>query len=426
MFNKTVRYTALATTLLISLTACSSQTTTPSTSSESTAAQTSTSAAAPVEVTSLTPRVHLTFDGGIMTVNAETGEVIAETERDGFLRLNHAGDGRHLMVSAGNEFLVFDSGLREQPHGDHSHYYEQDPVLTEVTFPAEMAGHVVVHNDTTALFADGTGEITLFDPAQPALDWVASATTTSTEDPHHGVAVPLLGHQLLLTQGTTDERHTVQVQDAQGSVIAETTDCPGVHGEATALPTDGGDVVTLGCTNGPVVFRDGAFHKVAAETEYERTGNQHGHAESPIVLTDFKTEKEPEGGTERTTRIGLLNTRTDSLDVVDLGSSYWFRSLARGPQGEALILTYDGNLTVVDEETGEITHRLPVIEEWQEKSSWQEPGPAIRVAEDKAYITDAATDRLHIVDLTSMEVISSIDLPHTPNEIAVTTGKAAH
>ena len=57
------------------------------------------------EVASVTPRVVLSHDGGLVTLDAESGEVVHEQEREGFLRLNNAGDGQHVMVSAGDEFL---------------------------------------------------------------------------------------------------------------------------------------------------------------------------------------------------------------------------------------------------------------------------------------------------------------------------------
>ena len=77
-------------------------------------------------------------------------------------------------------------------------------------------------------------------------------------------------------------------------MAAETTGCPGVHGEAAAQPTAQGDVVSLGCENGPVVYRDGAFHKVTVAEGYQRSGNQFGSHDSPIVLADYKTDADAE------------------------------------------------------------------------------------------------------------------------------------
>jgi len=365
--------------------------------------------------------VVLTFDGGLMTVDGESGEVLATTEHEGFLRLSDAGDGRHAVVADGDAFRLFDTGLEAEAHGDHDHYYEHSPALTETVLEAPGAGHVVAHGGRTALFADGTGQIRIADSDALAEDLGSgAAATASAEAAHHGVAVPLADGNLLLTQGTEDSRSTVQVRTPAGEVLAETTDCPGVHGEAVAEPTELGDVVSLGCENGPVVYRDGAFHKVAVDEPYQRSGNQFGAPGSPIVLADHKTD--PDADLERTSRIGLIDTRTAAMQVVELGSPYWFRSLARGPEGEALVLTYDGQLNVLDEQTGAVLHDLQVVRPWEEKAEWQEPGPAVQVAGNRAYVTDAAQRKLHVVDIAGGTLVDSFDLPETPNEMVVLTG----
>ncbi|WP_255396093.1 hypothetical protein [Kocuria sp. CNJ-770] len=194
-----------------------------------------------------------------------------------------------------------------------------------------------------------------------------------------------------------------------------------MHGEAAAAPTAQGDVISLGCENGPVVYRDGAFHKVAVQEDYQRSGNQFGSHGSPVVLADYKTDADAEQ--ERPTRIGLIDTRTDEIRTVDAGSAYWFRSLARGPEGEALVLTYDGQLNILDADTGDVLHEVAVVEPWEEPEEWQEPGPAVKVAGDRAYVTDAAARKLHVVDIAAGTVVDSFDLPETPTEIAVVDGE---
>lgn len=416
--SRTLRITAglAATALLVSACGTPQNTATPTSSPDATPTEQR------QEVTSLTPRVVMTYDGGIMTLDGQTGEVITETQAPGFLRLSHLGDGRHVAVSSGDKFTIFDSGLVEEAHGDHSHYYTSQPTLTDVELEAPEAGHVVANGERTALFADGTGTVSVAKTTQVMADLRGGdLKTTQTQDPHHGVAVPLKDNKLLLTQGTEDERDTVQVLDTNGEVIAETQDCPGVHGEAVAQPTDTDDVVSLGCENGPVIYRDGAFHKVTVPENYQRSGNQFGAADSPIVLADYKVDQDAE--LERPTQIGLINTRTDSVQTVDLGSAYWFRSMARGPQGEALVLTYNGALNILDQDSGEVIHQVPVIQPWEENDEWQQPGPAVQVSGEHAYVTDAAQQKLHVVDIASGTVMDSFDLPHTPNEFVVVSGQ---
>ncbi|MBD8043143.1 hypothetical protein H9638_04880 [Arthrobacter sp. Sa2BUA2] len=376
------------------------------------------------EVNALSPRAVLTYDGGLMTVDTGTGEVTS-TEAEGFLRLNNAGDGRHVLVSAGQEFRLFDSGLIVDGHGDHHHYYKQAPALTGSGVEAAEAGHVVAHEGRTSLFADGTGTITVLDSAAFSDGKITADEVEehSADAAHHGVAVPLSSGDLLLTQGTEESRHTIQVLSPRGEVLAETADCPGVHGEAAAMPTPEGDVISLGCENGPVIYRNGAFHKVPVAEAYQRSGNQAGSHGSPIVLADYKSD--PDAEQERPTRIGLIDTRTNSMTTVDLGSAYWFRSLARGMAGEAMVLTGDGELNILDEETGQIIHEVKVVEPWEEPKEWQSPAPAVKVGADGfAYVTEPAAKKLHVVDVAAGTVLSSFDLPETPVELTVVTGDA--
>src|SRR5690606_5177953 len=149
-------------------------------------------AAAPREEATAVPRLAVTYDGGVQVLDATTLEVVGDLALDGFARLNPAGDGRHLLVSTTGGFRVLDAGTWAEPHGDHAHHYTADPTLTDVTYAAEKPGHVVVHDGRTALFDDGTGDVTVLDSAAVAdphgLD---DARTLTTPSPHHGVAVEL-------------------------------------------------------------------------------------------------------------------------------------------------------------------------------------------------------------------------------------------
>ncbi|MEJ5927557.1 hypothetical protein WG915_02870 [Corynebacterium sp. H128] len=367
------------------------------------------------ETMSASPRILISHQGGLITLDEKSGTILHQVDQPGFYRLAGAGDGRHIMVTNGNEFQVYDAAISEQPHGDHSHYYAGTPALTSASFTAAHAGHVVTHAGKTALFADGSGEVQTFDPMTLA-DAKPQAVKSSVGEAHHGVAVPLSDGSMLHTKGTEKERHTiVQIKDGKESAV--TTDCPGVHGEATTMR----DTVVFGCTNGPIIFRDGQFHKIPA-AGYQRNGNLAGSPVSPIVLSDEKVDKDADA--EHPTKVALIDSENSSYRSVELGSSYWFRSLARGPKGEALVLTYNGELNVIDQETGEVTKKIPAISAWEEKENWQEPGPILQVAGEKAYVTDAANKKLVVIDLVSGKVEKQIQLEVAPVEMSIATGKA--
>src|SRR5690349_7145378 len=107
----------------------------------------------PKEAGGPTPRLVYTHDAGIGVLDASTLEPVGGAELSGFNRLNPAGDGRHVFVSTGDSFRLFDAGAWTEPHGDHSHHYVAEPKLTELAFEADKSGHVVHHAGKTVLFS---------------------------------------------------------------------------------------------------------------------------------------------------------------------------------------------------------------------------------------------------------------------------------
>ncbi|MGO3075920.1 zinc metallochaperone AztD [Corynebacterium variabile] len=397
-------------------------------SDDSTAAGTSTAASAtgehdhaaePEVVEAAQPRILTTYDGGILTLDADTLDVIADEKIEGFNRLNPVGDGRHALVSTSKGFQLFDAGVWTEPHGDHSHSYATDPEFTDVVYSVDKPGHVVRHDGKTILFSDGDGKIQVFDTAsflETTGEGDAPEPTVTETEPHHGVAIEMSDGTLVHTEGTEEYRDTVVAVDADGQETARSTECPGVHGEAAAQ----GEAAAFGCEDGLLVFKDGEFTKIQATEKYARTGNQAGSEESTVVLGDYKTDEDAE--LERPTKITLTDTVANTTKVVDLGTSYSFRSLGRGPAGEALVLGTDGKLHVLDPESGEETAAWDVIDEWEEPIEWQDARPTLFVQGDRAYVSDPDTKELHVVDLKSGKVLTSAELPEAPNELTGVTG----
>ncbi|SKC68059.1 zinc metallochaperone AztD [Krasilnikoviella flava] len=402
---------ALALTVPAALSGCASA----EPAGEDAAAVPSETSAQATEAAAATARIAITYDGGVAVLDAQTLEQVADLPLDGFTRLNPAGDGRHLLASTTGGFRAVDLGAWAEAHGDHHHFWTAEPRLTDVTYAAEEPGHVVVHGGRTVLFDDGTGQVSVLDSAHVA-EGEAPARELTTPAAHHGVAVELADDTLLVTEGTEESRSGVRVLDADDREIAASDDCPGVHGEAVAAD----EAVVVGCEDGILVYAGGELTKVQAPDDYGRIGNQAGSEESPIVLGDYKTD--PDAELERPTRVSLVDTRTGELSLVDLPSSYTFRSLARGDDGEALVLGTDGALHVIDPESGKLSTSIPVLDAWEEPVEWQEPRPAVLALDGSVYVTDPATKSLHAVDLESGEVWKSVQLDVAPNEISGVSG----
>lgn len=361
-----------------------------------------------------TPRLAVTHVGGVMVVDVTSGEVVAEESLDGFVRVAGAGDDRHVLVSGEGGWQVLDLGSWGHDHGDHGHHYTGTPGLTGVAFPAEEPGHVVAHAGHTTLFDDGTGTAASFD-VHELEHGEPEVTTLSTGEAHHGVAAVLPNGNVVHTVGTEEARSEVRLVSPAGLVLAETDECPGVHGEAFA-----DDAAVLGCEDGVVVVSGRDLTKVPSPDAYGRIGNQAGSDVSPVLLGDYKVD--PDAELERPTRVALLDTVAAELRLVDLGTSYSFRSLGRGPDGEAIVLGTDGALHVLDPETGRGVTTIEVVGRWREPMDWQQPRPALHVVDGTAYVTDPRHDQVHVVDLARGRVTSTLELPHTPDEIVANAG----
>ncbi|WP_431795104.1 zinc metallochaperone AztD [Microbacterium enclense] len=390
---------ALAVGATVGLAACSGTGSTApapvSSSSSSTADETGT-------------RVALSYPGGIVVLDGQTLEVVGDVASEEFTRLNSAGDGRHIMVTTSAGFQVLDAGTAED-----------DPVLTDVVFEADKAGHVVVHGGKTVLYADGTSDTTIFDSDAllASNEDMPETETIPGVEAHHGVSIVLEDGTFLTTVGNADGRTGVVAKDPSGQTLAENAECPGVHGEGTAKD----EVVVFGCEDGALVYDAGTFTKLTAPDQpYGRMGNAYVSETSPLIIGDYKDDRDAEGYLLH--RVALIDTAAKTQTVVDLpeGVAYTFRDIARGPSELGYILATDGSIHVIDPATGSLTDAFPVIDPWEGPADWQDAHPAIKVSGDIAYVTEPAKKAVHAVDLTTGEVRTSATLEVTPNEMALT------
>lgn len=369
----------------------------------------------PTEQASPTPRLALSYDGGLLVLDAETLQQIADIPVDGFVRLNSAANGRHVLVSQSDGFTVLDMGTWTNQHGDHGHHYTAPPALTDIRFGGAEPGHVVAHDDMLTLFSDGTGAVDVVDPAK-LLKGDTTARSATVTAPHHGVAVARADGTTVVSVGDEETRSGAVILDAAGRSLAATDNCPGLHGEAAAA----GGALTFGCQDGILIVRGNDIRKVAGPDGYGRIGNQAGSDASPVVLGDYKTD--PNADLERPRRFTLTDTVTGALRVVPIDASYSFRSLDRGPKGEAVILGTDGHLHVFDPVTAQRTAHIAAIGAWTEPDEWQSPMPNLHIQGGIAYVSDPAARRLVAIDLADGATVAQTQVAHPTVELTGVAG----
>ena len=405
--RRTVAVASVLAASALLLTACS----TPAASTDGADAASGTS------IDAAQSRVTLTYDGGIYVLDGTSLELESDIPLEGFNRLNPSGDGRHALVTTAEGFQVLDAGTWTDDAGDH---YTAEPALTDLVFEADTAGHVVRHGEKTVLFADGTGDISIYNTGDllTATDELPQMELVKSEEAHHGVAIELEDGTLLSTLGTPDARTGIRVLDADRAEIARSEECPSVHGEGAAA----NEVAVFGCSDGVLVYDAGTITKIEAEDEYGRTGNVYVSETSTIAVGDYNSDPDAEG--YDLTELLLIDTVAKTSTVLDLpeGVGYTWRDVARGPNDEAVLLGNDGQLHLIDVTTGDITATYPVIEAWEPPIEWQDAHPALTVLGDTAYVTDTATSSVHAVDLATGEITATAELDAAPIEIAVVTG----
>lgn len=383
--------------------------------------------AAATEAAGQTPRVVVTYDGGLLVLDALTLDTVADLPLAGFNRLNPAGDGRHVAVSTTGGWAILDAGTWSQGHGDHNHYYTADPELHDVILEAGAPAHVVVHDGLTTFFDDATGQVTVVETSEWA-DMVEHShlhpiREYTTAEAHHGVGVAMEDGTLLVTRGNEEARTGAMILDADDKEIVANDECPGVHGETAFESSDGEPIILLGCENGALVFHGDHAHTLAAPDEYGRIGNAFSTDGSDVVLGDYKND--PEAGIGLSL-ITLIDTAAEKIAVVDpfagSGAQYTWRGLARGAAGEVLVFGTDGVLRVLDSATGSEVRSIPVTDGWVVPEEWQSAHPALLELEGMAYVTDPATQSIHIVDYAGGKVWKSVEVGKAPNEITGVTG----
>lgn len=359
------------------------------------------------------PRLAVLHEDGVLLLDATTLAEVADLEVPEATRVAEAGDGRHVMLTTETGFAVLDGGVWTDSHGDHGHSYAAPPRVLDVEFPMSHPGHVVPHYGVTALFSDGDGTVTFFDP-ENLVDGAPATRVLELAEAHHGVALELSDGVVLTTAGNEDARRSVVALDPGGAERARTDECPDVHGETVAA----GEVVAFGCTGGVVVYEDGSFRTVALPDELAGVGDLVGLDDSSVVLADYATPDE-----SSPTRVALIDLAADAVQLVELPAAYYYWSLARSADGSAVVLTTDGALQVTDPESGAIVASIPVIDAWSAPEDWRDPAPSVTVLDEVAYVTDPAGNAIHAVDLATGSVLGTADLGDTtPHSLALVRG----
>lgn len=365
------------------------------------------------EVGKREPRLAITYEGGVMVVNAETLKLIKDIPHPAkHLRLRESGEHRYLLLDSGNGLETLDLGSYTRAHGDHGHSKVLQPSLTGQRFDVKKAGHVSPNADHTLVFDDGDGSVDVY-ATEHMFEKDAKPERTVQLAAHHGNAYMLEGGNIVHTIPGKDCAHGVRVIDRDGKKLAESTDCPGTHGAAVAK----GGAMTFGCEDGTLLIKGGTITKIKAKDGFARMGNQYGHKDSKYVFSDYKTSEK-----DLAKKVAVIDTEAGTMKVITMPTHYAWRGIGFSADGHGLVLTQDGTLHVIDPEHGDIHESIKVLKPFTEPEEWEKPSPTIHTQGHWVYVTDPATKKVHAIELSVNKVMTTGTLPHAPNEIFGTLG----
>ncbi len=360
---------------------------------------------------SVSSRLLLADSAGMVHVmDANEGEVIAmhdlHEDNDEAARLYVGPSGQYVfaVLRSSNMIRVFDSGFAEDGMS------MTDVNLMDFSLNTMMPTHFDIYGDQIASFNDGDGTVTVFSEA--IFNGGGLATTYFTGQSHHGVAV-LLDDVLIATNPTEEAFLPIgpAVFNLNGERIAAFDNCPGLHGKAILSDQR----VVFGCDDGvSIVSYDGeawVADKIE-ETADARIGNFTYNPTTDVLLGNWG------GG------YALVDVEAGTIEAVELPAPTWISPPAFNPANDdqVIVLTRDGSLHTVDAVSGEVIATAEnVVTEYIEPEDEDQtvPRPTLSVDGGFAYISDPVEGTFHIVQLSDMSVVDTIELGVHITSIAV-------
>lgn len=353
--------------------------------------------------------------GEVTLLDLTSGEPVDTYETAEPAYLSTSSDGRlvYLIQYDNDEVDVLDAGSWAVDHGDHQHHYTAEPTLLDA-LAGPAPSHVVGHDGTAALFTDGNGEVMLLD--EDALtDGEVVSETIATGRPHHGVAIAV-HDEVVVTLPNPDAPegelpHGVTVRDEAGEVVAESADCPELHGEVSTA-----EGLAFACADGVLVVdpdgADSTFTKVAypAEAAGLRAWSLVGGEDADVVFGALSGED-----TQRA--VTRLDLATGSVQQIALPADA--SAVALDSEHDALlVVTADGQVHLIDTGTGEVRVSEPVVGAFDYGA--EAPRPQIAVGDDRAYVSDpAAGTVVEVATNDDLRVTRTLDVSGAPQRLTV-------
>lgn len=309
-----------------------------------------------------------------------------------------------------NVITAVDSGIVIEDHGDHMHFYKNDPKLTDFKLEGSTPIHFVAHDGQIAIFNDGSGTAVILTERNLRLPETEKITLKAVR-PHHGVAIPL-GDKAIISLPKADSTDAlpigVDLVDMTGKTLASFPECPGLHGEAST-----GNFIAFGCADRVLVLEKTGETYTAKSLKYPagtpdnvRVGTLVAHEKQPYFIGNFG----PQG-------MVRVDPAAGTLTPIELPMRYSGFQLDAETGAKIVTVTTDGKIHRIDAMTGTIEASLEVVTPFVFRT--RVPRPGLAVAHQMAYVTDPASGEVVEVNLEEMTISRRFVTDGKPVRLAV-------
>lgn len=317
-----------------------------------------------------------------------------------------------VVESATGNVRLMHLGLRQEDHGDHSHWITGKPTLGDPILQGPKPSHANANAQRVSVFFDGDGVVrshTTGGNTQPASP---SKPERATARAHHGIGVPLPDGRLLISRPAAEGSlpNGMQLLDPQGKEILSSPLCDGQHGDGRHR-----HLHLFGCKNGVLVFDE-------QRQTFDLLPYPDG-ATKGLVRTLISTPVQA---------LWVGNFGKEALILIDLekrkqtvaplpGSLLDFNWDTDRPE-RAFALLQSGELLAIDTQSGAILDRRPLLQAWmppESSSSTAAPPPKLAVAADRIAVVDPRTGLLHFLRASDLRNLDTLELGGQPAGIVL-------
>lgn len=352
------------------------------------------------------PRVSVATDTGVVVLD-ENLKHVANFELGSRPTLTEAHDDRYVFATRmnDNETNVVDSGSWAQGHGDHFHFYVDEPSLATEVIAGTKPVHVVANSEVgmTAIFADDDWAASVI--SQDNLDGTSfsNLVKVEAEHPHHGLVAPMPdGHYIVSAAPDAKTPLPATLELRHGTEeIEETYTCSGLHGEVVS-----GWNAAFGCKDSVLVIREGKRENIPNPDSESRVGALVANKDLTLIVGTYGD--------------ALLFVKDGKATTVDVPVAH--SNISMTPDGHVVTLGVDGKLYVYDAK-GALADTLEAGGAWQKPEGHGGVAPSVTSGQfagtNIVWISEPGTNKVHMVDLFTKKTTTT-DVAGQPASIAST------